>query len=94
VELPNTVAKMNKKSEDTKIAIKEKELDLARRSVDRFWAGVKKEIKLDFGNMINFLMFTKKRGGIADLIHVIEWLSAMVGFFFALKGFSFWLTGR
>jgi hypothetical protein len=83
------------KSETQKIKAKEREWDEILRPVKEYWSIVWKEIKSDLKKMMNFMMFSKKPNDRIDrFVHGIEWWFGIGLIFFAIKGFTYWLTGR
>lgn len=86
---------MTKKREDKLVAVKEKEWEEIASPFNNFMEKMWKEIKRDWKTMINNLMYAKKpKDKVDKFIHEFYWWGFVILIFFALKGFTYWLTGR
>jgi len=86
---------MLSKSEQRKLAAREKEWNEALKPFNKVLDAVKKEVRRDYRAMMNFMMYYKKPKDKIDRgIHFVLWWLAIGFIFFAFKGFTYWLTGR
>lgn len=84
-----------KKSEERKIARKEKEWGEIARPIDKFSSAIKKEFRRDYKAVMNFMMYYKKpKDRIDRWIHGFVWWLIIGGVFFAMKGLTDFLTGK
>lgn len=86
---------MTKRQENIRIKKLENEWDKSSKktndTIDLFLKYVKKEIKI----FTNFMMYRKRPSDkIERLADTFTWWFIIIVIFFALKGFTYWLTGR
>lgn len=81
--------------EDEKLEAKKRYFDEVYSPVERSIRGFNKEVVKIFRSITNFMMYSKKPTNKGErFAHALEWWFYIGIIFFALKGFTYWLTGR
>ncbi len=86
---------MTKRQENIRISKKEKEWEeIAKPSNDAVYL-VMKYVKSEMKRFTNYMMYRKRPSNkIERFADNFTWWFIIVVIFFALKGFTYWLTGR
>lgn len=77
---------MLKKRDEKRLQKKMADWDIALRGFDKFYARCKKELKLNFNNMINFILFYKPKNKFDKVWHVCEMILVYIIIAYAVKG--------